>query len=69
MKQLAGAIVVLAGAALMGAGIMANALLEAANRLGEPGTGIAVLGAIVGIVGFVGYFRGDRPEPPARSEA
>ena len=67
MKQLAGAIVVLAGAVLMGAGMVANALLDAANRTPQPGTGIAVVGAVVGVIGFVGYFRG-RPEPPPRPD-
>ena len=69
MKQVAGAVVVLAGAVLVGAGIIANALLEAANRLGQPGTTAAVGGVIVGLVGVVIYFRGVPPEPQARSNA
>jgi len=55
MKTIAGAILVLAGAVLFGAGAIAEATLTAANRSGYSPWGIMgmVGGAVLGVVGLI----------------
>jgi hypothetical protein len=54
MNSVAGAIVILAGAVLGGAGAVAEAILVAANKSGHGG-GIltALAGAVVGLLGLI----------------
>lgn len=72
MKMLAGAVVVLAAAVLIAAGTLADALVQAANRTGDPGALAIVLGAVAGLIGLAVFILGSqesqtnhhRPPPP-----
>jgi hypothetical protein len=52
MRAIAGALVVLAGAILLGAGVLANALVRSAGKSDDAWGLAAVGGVILGIVGL-----------------
>jgi hypothetical protein len=53
MREIAGALLVLAGSVLMAAGIVADAVTAGHGNYGTPGY---VLGSIVGLIGFAFLF-------------
>jgi hypothetical protein len=65
MNAVAGAIVMLAGAVLAGAGAVAEAILAAANRSGQ-GAGVlsVVAGAVVGLLGLILLLTAPRERRP-----
>jgi hypothetical protein len=63
MREVAGAIVVLAGAVASGAGVIANAVWAASNRPADATTGGCLIGGfIVVIIGFGLLFIAPRGE-------
>jgi hypothetical protein len=68
MRMLAGAVMVLAGAVLSGAGAIGDAILAAANRQGFAPAADGALwgGAILVLVGALILGSGLRSEPPSR---
>ena len=66
MKAIAGALVVLAGAILLGAGVLANALVRSAGKSDDVWGLAAVGGVVLGIVGLavLALSFSDRKSPP-----
>jgi hypothetical protein len=66
MRAVAGAIVLLAGAVLAGAGVVGGAALAAANLYGGPTSDLAILvGAVAVLVGFGLLVKGLNEKAPA----
>jgi hypothetical protein len=61
MRMLAGAVVMLAGAVMLTGGVLADALVLAANRPGHPGEVLSFFGAFVGVFGIVVLVSGFLP--------
>jgi len=62
MKAIAGSVVVLAAAALVAAGMVANAPTLSANRGGEAGVLAIVAGVALGVVGLAALVLGHAPD-------
>ena len=66
VRAIAGALVVLAGAVLAGAGVVAHAVAEAANKFPTGGDSATVVGGIVGLTGLVILVSGLLPDAPRK---
>jgi hypothetical protein len=67
MRILSGAVVILAGATLFGAGTIARAIASAANKFDSVGADFAQgTGAVVGLIGLVVLATGFRSDSPAK---
>ena len=73
MKGVAGAVVLLAGAVLAGAGVLAEAVFQLRPKDGGLPLDVSLVqiaGVVVGMIGFVlvvtEVTKGDGPEPPAK---
>jgi len=66
MRMLSGAVVVLAGAVLIGAGVISHAIEDAANKFTSSWTGLTTgAGVFVALIGLVILASGS---PPTRHE-
>jgi len=66
MKAIAGALVALAGAVLVAAGTVADGMMRAANRNGDPGAFTTIVGVGVGALGLALLAAGWMSESPGR---
>ena len=66
MRMLSGAVLVLAGAILAGAGVMARAIAEASNKFSPGGDLTAAAGVVVGVIGLVLLASGFRSDSVPR---
>jgi hypothetical protein len=66
MRMLSGAVVILAGSTLVGAGVIARAIAEASNKFSSGGDLTAAAGVVVGGIGLVVLASGFRSDPAAR---
>ena len=66
MRAIAGALVVVAGAVLAGAGVVAHAVAEAANKFPTGGDSATAVGGIVGLTGLVILVSGLRPDAQSK---